>query len=263
MADSKSIEKLNDSNYQNWKYRMELLLIREELLDIVLQSKPEEPTEEWKLKDGKARAFIGLNVDNNQLSHVRKSESAHETWEALRNYHEKASLSNKIHLLKKICSSKLTRNGNMSNHLNEITSLVDRLGALGEDLTEHLVIAMILSSLPDSYDGLITALEGRPEDELRLEFVKGRLLDEWRRRKETAAGPSNVEKAPRTTVVIHKHNAAANRKVICNYCKAEGHVVNNCRKLKGTENKQTNQGKQNESTQKPTPKGSMFVNFFK
>lgn len=101
---------------------------------------------------------------------------------ALGNYHEKGSLTNKIHLLKRICSTKLVENGNMGDHLGEITCLIDRLSAMGENLAEYLVVAMILSSLPESYSGLITALESRPEEDLRLEFIKGKLMDEWRRR---------------------------------------------------------------------------------
>jgi hypothetical protein len=55
---------------------------------------------------------------------------------------------------------------------------------VGETLSNHLSIAMILASLPDSYDNLITSLETSIDDELDLEYVKGKLIDEWQRKNE-------------------------------------------------------------------------------
>lgn len=43
---------------------------------------------------------------------------------------------------------------------------------------------MLLSSLPESYNSFITALKSRPECDLTLEYVKGKLYDEWKRRVE-------------------------------------------------------------------------------
>ena len=41
---------------------------------------------------------------------------------------------------------------------------------------------LFLSSLPDSYGTLIAALETRPEEDLTTELVKGKLLEELKRR---------------------------------------------------------------------------------
>lgn len=56
-------------------------------------------------------------------------------------------------------------------------------------MLDHLneVVAMLFSSLLESYGSLVTALESRPEEDLTLEFVKGKLLDEWRRREQHQA----------------------------------------------------------------------------
>src|SRR6218665_2951941 len=73
----------------------------------------------------------------------------------------------------------------MENHLAEMQNLIDQLASLGEPLAEHLSVALFLSSLPDSYGTLITALETRPEEDLTTELVKGKLLEtleEFKRR---------------------------------------------------------------------------------
>ena len=72
----------------------------------------------------------------------------------------------------------------MSDHLNEVTALTNRLTAMGEELKEHLVVAMLFSSVSESYGSLGTSLESRPQGNLILEFVNGKLLDEWRHQEE-------------------------------------------------------------------------------
>lgn len=65
----------------------------------------------------------------------------------------------------------------MPEHLNEETDLTNRLTAMGETLKEHWVVAMLLSSLPGSYNSLITALESYHECDPTLEYVKGKLFE--------------------------------------------------------------------------------------
>ena len=56
-------------------------------------------------------------------------------------------------------------------------------------------VAMLLCSLPESYNNLIVALESRAND-LTIEFVIGRLLHEEGRRCEVSADPGiAMEKA--------------------------------------------------------------------
>ena len=51
-----NFEKLNGNNFQIWKYKMEMLLLKEELWDTISESKPDPVTEEWKRKNSKATA---------------------------------------------------------------------------------------------------------------------------------------------------------------------------------------------------------------
>lgn len=184
MAEAKivGVERLNDTNWATWKFRVELLLVKDGLWEIVTNPKPENATASWVTKDASARVVIGLALDDSQLAHVLGATTANEMWEQLKGYHERGSLSNKIHVLRKLCSLRLVEGDDMSKHLTVMTSLVHKLLGMGEKLAEYWIVAIMLSSLPASYDPLITTLEGRPENELKLDYVKGKLLDEWRRR---------------------------------------------------------------------------------
>lgn len=171
-----------------------------------------------------------MALEDGQLSHVIGAETANEMWSKLKGYHERGSLCNKIHVLRKLCSMRLSEGGDMSKHLVELSELVHKLLGMGEKLGEHWIVAILLSSLPETYNPLITALEGRSEDELKLDYVKGKLLDEWRRRCENQE--ENEERALRATMRRSDiRNGATTVGGVCYYCREEGHYRRDCPKL--------------------------------
>lgn len=117
------ITKLNGTNYQLWKYKIELLLLKEELWEVIVNDPPNPITNEWKNRDAKARATIGLLVEDNQVIHIRNATSAKQTWNMLKNYYEKSTLTNKVYLLKRLCRMTLSEGGDMESHINEMMNL--------------------------------------------------------------------------------------------------------------------------------------------
>lgn len=138
MADNTrvTITKLNNDNYQVWKYKVELLLIKEDLWNVVSQESPAIVDAAWTRKVGQARATKGLLVEDNQFVCIRDKTIARDTWNALKTYHQKVTLTSKVYLLKRICSLKLTDDGNMEDHINNMLDLVNKLTALGEQLMD-------------------------------------------------------------------------------------------------------------------------------
>lgn len=234
MADTRFvITKLNNTNFQVWKCKIELLLIKEDLWHTVSEVRPLEPDQRWLKADRQARATIGLLVEDDQLRHIRDTNSAKEAWTALLNYHQKASLTNQVFLFKKICSMKLSENGDMESHLNTMLNAVDQLAALGEVLKDKMIIALLLCSLPESYNTLITALETRSEDELTIELVKGKLLDEDRRRR-NARGCTDERDDKALKVQSKKFTKGTMEKqslknVTCFFCSKPGHMKKDCK----------------------------------
>jgi hypothetical protein len=116
--------------------------------------------------------------------------------------------------------------------------LIDQLSSLGETLAEHLTVALYLSSLPDSYGTLITALETRPEADLTQELVKNKLVEEYKRRTETAttASGSQEQQALKATTTVKdgRRTAAAatssGTHITCFFCKKPNHMKKECRK---------------------------------
>ncbi|KAK2577585.1 hypothetical protein KPH14_000902 [Odynerus spinipes] len=238
MADVKFlITKLNNSNYQIWKEKVQLLLMRERVWHTIEEDRPAVENEKWLGEDMHVRSTIGLLIEDDQLRYVKKATSAKEAWDSLKGYHEKASLSNIVYTLKKLCRTRLTENESMERHINGMLNMVDELEARGESVKERMVIAIILGSLPDTYNTLVTALETRPEKDLTLELVKGKLIEEEQRRinlKQNTNGINDV-----ALKVQHKANQdkvtgtsgiKAHRGITCFFCKRYGHQKKDCYK---------------------------------
>lgn len=209
--------KLNNENFFIWKFRMEMLLKKEGLWSAVSIDPPDPVTEKWTMQDEMARATICLSLEDNQLNHVRKMSTSKETWLALKNYHERSTLSNKVQLMRKICSMRLEENGNMEEHINDMMDSFEKL-------SENWIVAMLLSSLPRSYDTLITALETRPEGDLSQSLVQSKLLEEHSKRK--------ISKENDSVLRIDKVNLKSVKKIAdkCFFCKKSGHLKKDCHK---------------------------------
>ena len=242
MADAASrITKLNNCTYQTWKFKVELLLIKEEVWDTISRDPPTVMTDKWQTKDNKARASIGLLLEDSQLHLVRKETTARDMWTALKQYHEKSTLSNKVSLLRKLCALKLAETGDMESHLAQMEDLIDQLSSLGETLADQLTVALFLSSLPESYGTLITALETRPEADLTTHLVKNKLVEEYKRRIESVSVSASTGNQDQQALKVSRPGtksddgarSASSRNqssMACFFCKKPGHLKKDCRK---------------------------------
>lgn len=232
--DKISITKLNGSNYQIWKFKVKLLLIKEDVWNVVKNELPAPANRDaaWCKRDGKAMAWIGLLLEDNQLSHVRNKETAKEAWDALKGHHEKSTLTNKIYILKRLCRIQLKEGGNMEDHINIILDLVNDLSALGETLKDNLVVALLLVSLPESYDSLVTALESRPEEDLTLEMVKNKLISDFKRKQESNTEVNDLSYKQNIAMISKKQ---VYEPKVCYGCGKTGHFIHQCRNIKKSE----------------------------
>ena len=73
---------------------------------------------------------------------------------------------------------------NMQEYISAVLRLVEQLRGVGEEVSDQQVAMLLLCGLPDEFETLITALEARDEDELTLEYVKNKLVDAYKRKKD-------------------------------------------------------------------------------
>lgn len=111
---------------------------------------------------------------------------------------------------------------NVSEHINQMQNLFVKLKDISNDeQTEPWSVAMLLSSLPRSYDTLITALEARKEDELT--FVHQKLIAAYERRIHADHVSDPTEKVLKT---------AYNKGSSCYFCKKPNHMKKDCAEYK-------------------------------
>jgi hypothetical protein len=177
-----SFTKLSESNYQLWKFKMQMILMRDDVWDNVNLPKPEADKlpADWEKRESKAVAAIGLAVEDSQLVHLLTLTSAREMWLKLQSLHECSSMCSKLYLIRKLYSMRFT-SGTMTAHITAMLEIVNQLRSLGKELTEEDVVAALLCSLPESYSTLVTALEGRAEDDLTVDYTRSKLSDEYNR----------------------------------------------------------------------------------
>lgn len=231
---------LNNTNYFYWKFRMENILKKAGLWSVTSNAPPTPITEKWKTQDEAAAAEICLLIERNQCNHVRGCKTAKETWDKLKSYHEKSTLSNKVQLMRKICNMKLEEDGDMQDHIFSMMESFEQLvGMGGENISENWIVAMLLSSLPRSYDTLITALETRPEGDLTQSLVQSKLLEECSRRKNCEENQSvlRIGKASgsvkgKSSVNVNNSSVSERSEDKCFFCKKRGHQKKDCLKHK-------------------------------
>ncbi|XP_061388193.1 uncharacterized protein LOC133323266 [Musca vetustissima] len=149
--------KLSNTNYYVWKFNIELLLLVRELWDVVVA------------------------VEESQKILIKELKAAKAFWDALKKHHEKSNITNKVSLLRQMPSKRLVSGECMEDHIHEFLSIVDRLRDLSEKVEEHKAVAFLLGTLPDDYNHLISLLEMRSEEDLTLDLVKKKLLQEFKR----------------------------------------------------------------------------------
>lgn len=218
-----SIMKLNGNNYFNWRYKIEMMIKEKGAWDAIKNPKPQDVTVEWIKMDEKAHSTIALTVEDDQIQHIRNCTTAKDAWMALKEFHEKDSPSNRVHILRMIMRQRLEEGGNVEAHANTMNELFQKLMALGGEIKpEFFMSATLMGSLPESYDSLITALEARSEEELTSNLVRQKIIAEYRRR--TERGFTSKE------AVVLKVLSKSDKK--CFFCKEMGHIRKYCEKYK-------------------------------
>lgn len=108
--------------------------------EVISEPKPEEEeiTDEWKVADRKARANIGLFLEESQFKLVKNIDSAKEMWRALRDHHEKATMSTVVYFLGQLCSANMSEGEDMEVHLSKMEDIFDKLVAAGQNIEEPL-----------------------------------------------------------------------------------------------------------------------------
>lgn len=99
-----------------------------------------------------------------------------ELWQKLEDKYMKKSVENRLHLKKRLFYFKYKEGTKMINNLDAFNKLISDLLNLDEDIKDEDKASILLNSLPDSYDHLVTTLVHGKET-IKFEEVSNALMN--------------------------------------------------------------------------------------
>lgn len=136
-----TVNKLNGiEDYNNWKFAMKMLLMREKLWQQV-RGDEEEFDEE---KSMEALTLICLHVEPHIYPHVRNANRGKEAWDALAKVFEDKGINRRIGLIDVLLDEKLEKHKNMHEYIIAIMSAAQKLEDIGQGLDDDLIAVVML-----------------------------------------------------------------------------------------------------------------------
>jgi len=146
---------------------------------------------------------------------------------------------NKMKARREFYNVETTVGEGMLGYTNRVRNLGENLKAMGGEVTEMDVAMSVLNVLTSKYEKLLVALDAKGEDELSLDFVKSRLLQEERRQADKSPATKRIGDM---AIVCANYRGQGRRgglsKIECYYCRKFGHISHDCPELKAKKQRQ-------------------------
>ena len=159
------------------------MLIQQGLNKASIGEKPHDMSNaDWEDLDERAMSTIRLSMANEILSDILDEKTTKLMWKKLESLYMTKSLSNKLFMKKQLFRLMMSEGSDFMEHLNKFNMMITQLSTVGETITEVDRALLLLASLSDSYDHLVTTLM-YGKTTLLLNEVSGVLIEHHRYKK--------------------------------------------------------------------------------
>jgi hypothetical protein len=174
----KSENKLDGaSNFRAWKTRIDLILAKNKVLDIVKGKivKPEfkegeekEPQnvaamEKFKDVDINAMSIIVDSITDHLIPYISHLDSSKKMYDALTNLFSVRNIGQVMSLKNELCDMKMNDNYSITSYFVRISQLRDQLQAIEEITSEKELVNIVLNGLPKTWDAFAASMNTRKE----------------------------------------------------------------------------------------------------
>jgi hypothetical protein len=240
-------------NFGLWQRRVKDLLVQQGLVKALYgkTKKPEKMTDdEWEELDMKAVSTIRLLLADEVMYDVMEENSTAGIWLNLEKRYMSKSLTNKLHLKQKLYGLKMTEGADLRQHINTFKQIISDMLRIDIKFEDEDKAMMLLTSLPASYEHLVTTLLYGKEI-LELEEVSGALLDHYQRKHKDSTESSGEglvvkgyqdrgRKKDKDDKSARGRSKSKSKTVKCFKCQKKGHMKRDC--------PEWNKGKEESST---------------
>ena len=131
----------------------------------------------------------------------------------------------------------MEKENSMIDHVNKLKTIAEHLEALDDIVAEKDLVMILISSLPDEYNNLITTLETLKEEKLTWDYVRDRVISEYDRKNGEKKGKK--EKEVQNALLVSGRNQnkkfykngngnQSTTRFKCHHCQEKGHFIKDC-----------------------------------
>jgi hypothetical protein len=174
----KSENKLEgDSNFRAWKTRIDLILAKNKVLDIMKgkivepqfeEGKEKEPQnvalmEKFKGNDINAMSIIVDSVKDHLIPYISHLDSSKKMNDSLTNLFSVRNIGQVMSLKNELRDMKMNDDDGITSYLVRISQLRDQLQAIEEIILEKELVNIVLNGLPKTWDAFSASMNTRKE----------------------------------------------------------------------------------------------------
>jgi hypothetical protein len=174
----KSKNKLEgDSNFRAWKTRIDLILSKNKVLDIVKGKIVEPKFEEGKEKEPQNIAVMDKLKENNinamsiivdsvkyhLIPYISHNESSKKMCDSLTNLFSTISIRQVMGLKNELCKMKMNDDNSITSYLVIISQLRDQLQDFKEIISKKELVNIVLNGLPKTWEAFSASMNIRKE----------------------------------------------------------------------------------------------------
>jgi hypothetical protein len=174
----KSENKLErDSNFRAWKSRIDLILAKNKVLDIMKGKimepqfearKEKEPQdiavmEKFKENNINAMSIIVEYVKYHLIPYISHLDSSKKMYDTLTNLFSVRNIGQVTSLKNELCDMKMNDDDNITSYFVRISQLRDQLQAIEEIISEKELVNIVLNGLPKTWDAFSASMNTRKE----------------------------------------------------------------------------------------------------
>jgi S-adenosylmethionine synthetase len=165
------------SNFRAWKTRIDLILAKNKVLDIVKgkivepkfeEGKEKEPQniavmEKFKDNDINAMSIIVDSIKDHLIPYISHLDLSKKMYDALTNLFSVRNIGQVMSMKNEFRDMKMNNDDNIISYFARISQLRDQLQAIEEIISEKELVNIVLNDLPKTWDAFAASMNTRKE----------------------------------------------------------------------------------------------------